>query len=198
MKKIIQELRQNKLLLLLTIITAVSILLGILFPAILSDSNKTLIKTNITDFMDAINKDNINYLSGLITSITNNLLVTIIIWILGLSFIGIPFLLIILFFKGFLAGFSLTSIFLTYGIKGILSAIIYSLPNFLNVLGYLLLIYYAISFSLAIYQNLFKKKMITWSPYVKRYGKIGITFIIFAIIISLIETFGITKLLQLL
>lgn len=196
MKKIIQEIKQNKLLLILTILTIISILLGILFPAILSKSNKELITSSIKDFIDAISKNNINYLSGLISSLTNNILITILIWILGISLIGIPFLLIIILFKGFLTGFSFSSILVTYGIKGIITAIVYTIPNILNLLGSFLLGYYAISFSIALYKSVFKKELRNWNLIIKRYLKIGLIFLLFSIAISLLETFALPKILN--
>ena len=136
MKKIIHNLKQNKLLFLLTILILISIILGILFPAILSSSNKELIKESIKEFITSIDKNNINYITGIITSLTNNILVTISIWILGLSLIGIPLLLIIIVLKGFITGFSFVSILLTYGIKGSIISIVYTIPNILNLINF--------------------------------------------------------------
>lgn len=196
MKKIIHNLKQNKLLFLLTILILISIILGILFPAILSSSNKELIKESIKEFITSIDKNNINYITGIITSLTNNILVTISIWILGLSLIGIPLLLIIIVLKGFITGFSFVSILLTYGIKGSIISIVYTIPNILNLISSFLLGYYAISFSLAIYKSIFKKEIRNWNLIIKRYIKLGLIFIVISIAISGLEVYVIPKILN--
>ena len=196
MKKIIHNLKQNKLLFLLTILILISIILGILFPAILSSSNKELIKESIKEFITSIDKNNINYITGIITSLTNNILVTISIWILGLSLIGIPLLLIIIVLKGFITGFSFVSILLTYGIKGSIISIVYTIPNILNLISSFLLGYYAISFSLAIYKSIFKKEIRNWNLIIKRYIKLGMIFIVISISISGLEVYVIPKILS--
>lgn len=195
MKELINKVKQNKLLFILLIIIILFTILGILFPALINSENKTLIKDSIESFMKAIDKNNIDYISAFISSITNNIIVTILIWILGISIIGIPIILISIAFKSFLTGFSITSIFITYGIKGTLIAIVYTLPNIINLLGSFLLGYYAISFSIMIYKSVFKKETRNWQPIVKRYLKIGIFFIIFSIIVSIIESYLIPKIL---
>lgn len=195
MKELINKIKQNKLLFILLIIMILFTILGILFPALINSENKTLIKDSIESFMKAIDKNNINYISAFISSITNNIIVTILIWILGISIIGIPIILISIAFKSFLTGFSITSIFITYGIKGTLIAIIYTLPNIINLLGSFLLGYYAISFSIMIYKSVFKKETRNWQPIVKRYLKIGIFFIIFSIAVSILESYLIPKIL---
>ena len=195
MKELINKVKQNKLLFILLLIMILFTILGILFPALINSENKTLIKDSIESFMKAIDKNNINYISAFISSITNNIIVTILIWILGISIIGIPIILISIAFKGFLTGFSITSIFITYGIKGTLIAIIYTLPNIINLLGSFLLGYYAISFSIMIYKSVFKKETRNWQPIVKRYLKIGIFFIILSIVVSILESYLIPKIL---
>lgn len=195
MKELINKRRQNKLVTLLIIIMIISIILGILFPAIITKEDKSLIIDSVKTFISGIKQNNINYLSGILQSISNNSLVTILVWILGISIIGIPLILLIIFFKGFLVGFSFTSILITYGISGIIKAIIYTLPNIGNLLATFLLGYYAITFSIMIFKNIFKKENRNWQPIVKRYIKIGLFFLIFSILISLVECFLIPKIL---
>ena len=195
MKELINKIRQNKLVTLLIIIMIISIILGILFPAIITKEDKSLIIDSVKTFISGIKQNNINYLSGILQSISNNSLVTILVWILGISIIGIPLILLIIFFKGFLIGFSFTSILITYGISGIIKAIIYTLPNIGNLLATFLLGYYAITFSIKKKKNIFKKENRNWQPIVKRYIKIGLFFLIFSILISLVECFLIPKIL---
>ncbi|MDD6756750.1 MAG: stage II sporulation protein M [bacterium] len=198
MKKLILEIKQNKLLLLLTILAIVFTIIGIFFPAILTEANKELIKNNIIEFINKIDNKEINYLSALFYSSWNNILVTFILWILGISLIGIPFIIIIYIFKCFLTGFSFTSILITYGVKGSITAMIYSIPNTLNSFGSLLLSYYALSFSITIYKCIFKRENKNWSTITKQYIKLGIFFLLYTIIISVIESYIIPNILRLL
>lgn len=198
MKKLILEIKQNKLLLLLTILAIVFTIIGIFFPAILTEANKELIKNNIIEFINKIDNNEINYLSALFYSSWNNILATFILWILGISLIGIPFIIIIYIFKCFLTGFSFTSILITYGVKGSITAMIYSIPNTLNSFGSLLLSYYALSFSITIYKCIFKRENKNWSTITKQYIKLGIFFLLYTIIISVIESYIIPNILRLL
>ena len=198
MKKLILEIKQNKLLLLLTILAIVFTIIGIFFPAILTEANKELIKNNIIKFINKIDNNEINYLSALFYSSWNNILVTFILWILGISLIGIPFIIIIYIFKCFLTGFSFTSILITYGVKGSITAMIYSIPNTINSFGSLLLSYYALSFSITIYKCIFKRENKNWSTITKQYIKLGIFFLLYTIIISVIESYIIPNILRLL
>lgn len=196
MKNILKNIKENKLFTTLLIITILSILLGILFPAILTTDNKELIKTSITDYFTAIDNNKIEYIKSLITILSNNIFVTISIWLLGISIIGIIIIIIEVFIKGFIVGFSFTSILVTYEIKGILIGIIYTISNILSLLVTFLLSYYAISFSIMIYKTIFKKKNYPKEIIVKRYIKIGLLALLSSIVISLIEVFIIPKVLM--
>ncbi len=198
MKKIITEIKQNKLLLLLTILTAISIIIGILFPSLLKDNDQELIKNSITEFIKKINENKLNHLEILISSSWNNILITIILLVLGISLIGIPIIVIIHIFKCFITGFTITSILITYGPKGIITAIIYSIPNILNTLGSLLISYYAISFSITIFKCIFKKENKNWNSITKQYTKLTIFFILYSVIISILESYVIPNILYLL
>ena len=196
MKNILKNIKENKLFTILLIITILSILLGILFPAILTTDNKELIKTSITDYFTAIDNNKIEYIKSLITILSNNIFVTISIWLLGISIIGIIIIIIEVFIKGFIVGFSFTSILVTYEIKGILIGIIYTISNILSLLVTFLLSYYAISFSIMIYKTIFKKKNYPKEIIVKRYIKRGLLALLSSIVISLIEVFIIPKVLM--
>ena len=198
MEKIITEIKQNKLLLLLTILTVISIIIGLLFPSLLKDNDQELIKNSITEFIKKINENKLNHLEILISSSWNNILITIILLILGISLIGIPIIVIIHIFKCFITGFSITSILITYGPKGIITAIIYSIPNILNTLGSLLISYYAISFSITIFKCIFKKENKNWNSITRQYTKLTIFFILYSAIISILESYVIPNILYLL
>ena len=197
MKQLINKFKTRKIFSLMSIITFVSIVLGILFISILSKENKELITSSVTNFFNAIKNNELNYNDILLKSLTNNLLLNIIIWILGISIIGIPIVLIILFIKSFILSFTFTSILYTYKFNGILSAIIYTLPHILNLFFSFILIYYSLSFSKTLFNYLFRKKECNRKILVTRYLKILIISIILFICTSLMETYLIPFLIRL-
>lgn len=198
MKQLLTKIKNNKLLFALATLTGISLILGLLFPAILSQENTELIKKSIATFFTAIKANQLNYPSALISSLSNNLICSIGIWLLGISIIGLPIIIICIIFKGFLVGLSFTSILITYGIKGILYAIIYTLPNIINLLGLFLLSYYAVAFSISLFNDLFRKKEMKKKIIIRRYLKIGIGTLIYFIISSLLEVYIIPAILKVL
>ena len=172
MKQLIAKIKTRKILSIMTIITIISLILGTLFISILSKDNKELITSNVIDFFSAIKSNNLNYNQILVKSLTNNLLLNIIIWLLGISIIGIPIVIILLFITSFILSFTFTSIIYTYKYKGIISAIIYVIPHIINLLLSFVLIYYSITFSKSLFNYLFKKKECNRKELVNRYLKL--------------------------
>ncbi len=189
MKQLIAKIKTRKILSIMTIITIISLILGTLFISILSKDNKELITSNVIDFFSAIKSNNLNYNQILVKSLTNNLLLNIIIWLLGISIIGIPIVIILLFIKSFILSFTFTSIIYTYKYKGIISAIIYVIPHIINLLLSFVLIYYSITFSKSLFNYLFKKKECNRKELVNRYLKLLVISTFLFIISSIIETY---------
>lgn len=195
MKKIVKKAKTNvinqkrKYLFLITIMT-IGIISGIIFIFFLSKEDKLLVKEELNIFFTVIKSGKINYITSLINSISRNTLYLIIIWILGISIVGIPIIIFILFLKSFIFGFSMSSIISNYGIKGIFLSVISQIPHNLILLISLLLIgFYAINFSIHLFQVLFSKKDISLTLYFKRYNQITLISFISIILCSLTETF---------
>lgn len=197
MKQLIAKIKARKILSIMTIITIISLILGTLFISILSKDNKELITSNVIDFFTAIKSNNLNYNQILVKSLTNNLLLNIIIWLLGISIIGIPIVITLLFIKSFILSFTFTSIIYTYKYKGIISAIIYVIPHIINLLLSFVLIYYSITFSKSLFNYLFKKKECNRKELVNRYLKLLVISTFLFIISSIIETYIIPILIRL-
>ena len=175
----------------LLIIILIGILVGIIFSNILSDTDNKLVYSKVTTYFNNIKNDvSINYFKNLITSIKNNYLYLIVIWILGLSIIGLVFNNFILFFKSFILGFSIGSIINIYFYGGIVLAFFYIFPSLIiNLLVYLIMTYYANRFSLKLVDVLFRKKQYHFTNLITKYLKILGVFMIILFISSLIETF---------
>lgn len=114
-KKVKNKLYEQKKIYLSIIITiTLGIVCGIVYNLILSKSDHTLITNQLNIFFDAIKKNDINYIPMLINSLIGNLSLVILIWLLGISIIGLPLIYILCFGKGFLLSFSIISILTTY------------------------------------------------------------------------------------
>ena len=184
-------IKQKRLYFVLIGLMIVAVLSGILFWFVISNEDKLLVTDELTSFFTSI-KDgsSINYFSSLLNSIITNLIYVILIWLLGISIIGLPIILFMLAIKSFIVGFSISSIVATYSFKGLLGAITYTFPHQIIFLLLLVLLgFYAISFCIKLFKYLFLKQIINFKDAMRRYLKILIISCITAIVISLFETF---------
>lgn len=184
-------LKQKRFYIFLLTLIIIGIISGMLFIFILTKADKSLVINRMSDFFNNIKTSkNINYSTSLINSLLVNTLSISIIWILGLSIIGFPIILIFLFGKSFIVGFSISSIISTYGIKGILGSFIYIFPHqILSLLLYLLLSFYSLSFCTKLFSCLFLKKTINFRSVMKKYLKILIISLVISIFITFYEVY---------
>jgi|LFRM01.1.fsa_nt_gb stage II sporulation protein M len=181
---------QKKIYIFLIGLISIGILFGTTFSFIINDVDKILVKNQLEAFFILIKEGPINYQSGLINSLLTNLLYLFGIWFLGISIIGLIIIIILLFMKSFIVGFSIGSILLNYKFKGIIGIITYIFPHqILNLIVSLLLSFYAINFSIKLFSHLFFGQNINFKKTMNRYVKILIICLISFVLISLIETF---------
>lgn len=189
MKKLLKKLRTKKLFILIFSITLISFLIGIILPSLLSKDNKELIVTSLDTFFTNIGANKINTTKLLYKSLTSNLLLNIFIWVIGISIIGIPLVLAILSFKALTLGFTITSLITTYKLNGILKTIIYLIPNIINLFITFILVYYSISFSIMLFNYLFRKKDYNKRVIVTRYLKLLVLSLLILTSTSVIESY---------
>ena len=191
-------LKQKKLYMFLIFFASIAMLSGIIFFFILSDSDKTNAKDLIANFFTNIkNNDSLNYTSSLFNSLTNNISFSLVIWILGISIIGFPIIVLLLFLKCFVLGFSISTIIAKYGFKGILKAILYIFPHqVISVIILILLSFYAMSFCIKLFKHLFLKEVINFKEAMRRYLKILALVLVSNLILSLYETYIATYLIR--
>ena len=172
----------------LSIISIIGFLFGSIFILIITNSDKELVKEYIYNFIKST--DHINYLTILYNNLSSNILFIMIVWILGISIIGIPINIFYLFFKNFTIGFTLTAFTLKYSLKGLILGFFYLIPhNIINMFLYILITYYSINFSFKLIYFIFKKENINIKPIINRYFKVLLFSIIIIIITSLYESF---------
>ncbi len=198
-KKVKNKLYEQKKIYLSIIITiTLGIVCGIVYNLILSKSDHTLITNQLNIFFDAIKKNDINYIPMLINSLIGNLSLVILIWLLGISIIGLPFIYILCFGKGFLLSFSIVSILTTYKFKGIILAVCYLIPGPIVLLLYLIFLGFSSAFfSKKIFSYLFLKQDISLRHSMKRYLQVLVASIVVAGCCSLFDTFFMPNFLKL-
>lgn len=180
------------------ILVILGIIAGSLFIIVLNTSDKSLVIEYIESFIDNIKNNDFNYVETLKNTLIINYLVIFIISIIGFTYFLIPINILLLFYKSFIIGFSLSSFILTYKIKGLLLSIIYIFPHLIiNILLFSLLIAFTVKLSLKTIKSIIKKKEVNMRLYFNKYLYTSIFIIIIITITSLYESFVAPYLLKL-
>lgn len=195
MKKVISKVRNKvkldkNLLLFFIILLFIGIVVGSVFVVMLNKADQTLIQEYLNGFLDNIQNNKIDYFLVLKNNLWNIVLFISVIWLLGISVIGLPVIVVMFFTKAFLLGFSIGSIIFTYKFKGILFALIYVFPGqVISLLACLILAMYAVSFSMKLIYALIKKKTIDFKYMINRYLLIFLITFTIVVIMSLYDTY---------
>lgn len=195
MKQIIDKLvyvakKEKRKILFLTVLAFIGIITGSIFTTILSDTDKKLVISYITDFINIIDTGKLNYLESFKNAMISNIIFIVTIWVLGISVIGIPVNIFIYFVKTFILGFSISSFILTYKAKGCILSLLYIFPHHLiNIILYVILLLFSIHFSMKIIASLKSKKGVSFKLVFQRYVVILIFVLIVTILTTLLEVF---------
>lgn len=191
MKKVMDKLLNvdKKTLIFLIMISFMGLLTGSLFMTVLNSSDKVLINETLNNFIENI--ETVNYGTTLIESLILNILSILFIWILGISIIGLPIVIVFIFIKSFLLSFSLASFIANFKVKGLLLGTIYNFPhNFISLVLFIYLGVYSIRLSMIILNSVIGRKNVDFKVIMNRYLLVLILSLITVIILSLIETFA--------
>ncbi len=146
----------KKIMIFLFCFFVVSIVFGSILPLFLSKSDKLLVTNYLHDFVSRIG--DYDSFSLLLNGLYSNLGLCVVIFILGISVVGVFLVLILFFLKGFILGFSISSIIINYGFKGILFGFVYLFPHqIISMFLFSILTCYSVSFSFKFILFLFKK-----------------------------------------
>ena len=197
MKKIIKKLKDKKQFIIIFVICTVAFIIGVLLPSILNEENRKIIQTSLNSFFDTIKNNQLKTNELLFKTLTSNIIIDLILWLLGISIIGIPIVIILLGYKSLSLGFTISSIISTYKLNGVIKALIYIVPNIINLFIFFVISYYSISFSLMLFNYLFREKEYNKRIIVNRYLKLLVISIIILIFSSVIETYVVPKLFSL-
>lgn len=172
------------------IIFFIGLLFGSLYITILNNDNKKEILDSVSNYITSYKT--ITFSSKLEifrSSLINNFIYFIIMWSLGLSIIGIPVILIMIFFKSFVFGFSIGGLFACYKTKGLLLILVYIIPNLILLILNLLLGIYSINLSIKLLTNALTKKTLNFGSFMGKYFFLLMIIILIIILSSLVEAF---------
>lgn len=122
-QRVIQYIEENiRSYLILLIVFFIGIILGIIFINNSNEEQVTQITTYINNFINSMkNNYQISTNTLLIDSIINNVSIAILLWFLGSTVIGVPLIYLVIGYKGYCIGFTISAIIATIGTgKGIL------------------------------------------------------------------------------
>lgn len=195
MKKVISKVKNKvkldkNLLLFFIILLFIGVVVGSIFVVMLNKTDQNLIQEYLNGFLDNIQNNKIDYWLVLKNNLWNILLFISIIWLLGISVIGLPVVVIMFFTKAFILGFSIGSIIFTYKLKGILFALIYIFPGqVISLIACLILAMYSVSFSMKLIYVLVKKKSIDFKYVINRYLFIFLVTLTVVVLMGLYDTY---------
>ena len=179
-------------------IVLLGVISGSIFLVTLNKTDKANTILQIENFISNINKGTINSGQALKNSLIINYTFIILIWILGLTMIGILINIFLTYIKGFIVGFSISAILATYKYKGLIASILYIFPSaIINLIVISTLTIYSIMFSYNLLQVITTKKT-NKKIFLKKYAIILLFSIIISFISSVLEAYLFPYLLKLL
>ena len=109
----------------IAVVFLIGIIIGVMFINNINQTQKTQIGDYLFTFAEALNSEyKIDTNNLLKNSITNNLILALLLWFIGSTVVGIPIVYIIIGIRGFFFGVTLSSIIVSYTLwKGILFSI---------------------------------------------------------------------------
>lgn len=190
-KLINSEFKKNKkYFIFITILLIIGFVTGSFFITILSSDDKKLVSETISGFFNQVKNNKVDIIYLLRTSLSTNLIYIIFIWLLGISIIGIPIIIFLVFIKSFIIGFSLSGIIYHYNIKGILLSLSYIFPHqIINLVAISFIGLYALKVSISLIKLIISKKQINFKNIMKKYFAVLIICIILVLISSVFESF---------
>lgn len=178
-------------------LSIIAVVAGAFYITILNKTDHSLIEESISGFFNNINNNKLNYGLSFKNAILNNIGFILLIWLLGISVIGIPIIIFLFFSKVFTLGFSISSIIFNYKLKGTLLSLFYVFPHhIINIYIYIVLIAYAISLSLKIIDSIIKRKIIDFKLVMNKYLYVLLISFIVIIITTLLEVFMVPSLMK--
>ena len=197
MKKIIKYLnetlnKEKRIIIFVSLLFIIGLVSGSMFTNLLSKADKKILVNNVILYLKNIKNlsSTVYGIKALGSNFLNNFLQLTLIFVLGLSLIGIIVVIFILFFKGFTLGLSIGTIIYKYSFKGILGALLYVFPCMIfNILIYLFLSFYAVYTSDKFIKAFIKKDNLNFKTFLGKYLLSFIVSIIFMLLVCIIDVY---------
>ena len=178
-------------------VLVLGVLSGAIFLVMSSEVDRSSVIAQIENFFTNIANENIDNGLAIRNSLIINYLFVGCIFVFGLSMIGILLNIFLTYIKGFLVGFSIAAIFLTYSYKGIVAVLFYTIPvQIFNLFVVGALSIYSIMFSYKLLKIIIFKKGNN-RLMLKKYFIILMFCVMISFISSLLEVYVFPKLLKL-
>lgn len=166
------------------------IIFGLMFIFFITDLDKYVIKNGLTEYITSITSNSFSYKEGLVLSLKTNIIYVTIIWLCGMVFIFVPIIIFIIFYKGFVLGFMISSFILTYKAKGILYSLLFIFPHeLINIAIIIIFSIYSIRFAKKLIRAIYTNENINLRKIAKNYFILYLIFILASLISSLIEIY---------
>ena len=198
-KLIISNIKFDKRYVLFSLILVIlGIITGSVFIVILNNADKNLVIEYISSFIDNIKNNDINNLDILKNTLISNYFTIFILVIIGFSYFLFFLNILVLFYKSFIIGFTLSSFILTFSIKGTIFSIFYILPHLIiNILIFCLITAFTLKISLNMIKCIIKRKDVNMRIYFNKFISIIILSIFIISITSLYESYIVPYVLKL-
>lgn len=180
-------------------VIVLGIISGTIFLLALNETDKELVVNQITNFMANVSNNNINNFNAFKNALIENFIFIILIWIFGMSIIGVIFNVFLIYLKGFILGFTISSFFLVYGYRGLLAGVVYLVPSsIINILVTLIAGVYSIILTIFLWKVIFMRdRSDSIAKFLKKYLLILLICIVLMVIASLCDSYLIPALLKL-
>lgn len=195
MKKVMDKFKSNikynkKLIVFLIVLGIIALTSGSIFIVMLNSNDKQLTVDYINNFMNNLANNKLDYIGALQNGFLTYLSFIIIIWLLGMSVIGIPVILFMYFSKIFVLGFSISAIISNYGLKGCLLSLSYIFPHqIINIIIYTILTLYALKVAGKILYSIIKKEKLDFKVILHNYLYVLLGTICASILMILFEVY---------
>lgn len=167
-----------------------AVLFGSFFAAKLDTKDIDTIQSSLDTFFTMTRQNKLNSFQAFFQSFGANIIFTGAIFLLGISVIGAPLMIVLFFMKAFTLGFTIASMIKIYHLKGLLYSFIYIFPHqVMNLLVFIFFIMFSMSLSITLLQAILKKKTVDFSKVLNRYIFILVITIFILIITSLLEIY---------
>jgi len=186
MKKLIDK----RIIIINAALLVLGLISGIIFLLFTSNLDKLIIKEEITDFFTQIGNGSSASISNILISFKYNIIYIFIITMSSIIYLFSPLVLLINFYKGFLIGFLMSSIVLTYKLKGFFLSILSLIPHHL-IMSITIVIYSSIMlhFSYKLMRGTYNGENINLKTFIKKISILFLGATLVCLISSILEIY---------